>query len=941
MKTKFKKCYYNIYLTSFIIFFFTLIQCISSQATEIDLDEKLTLNKEIIYGKLNNNFTYYIKKNVKPKKKATIHLILKAGSLMEDDDQLGLAHLIEHMVFNGTKSYPKNKIDDYLNSIGLQIGSDYNATTGFEKTTYKMEIPTDDISKIEKGLHILSEMVGYATLDDSSFEKEREIVEEEWRSDLGKGKRLHEEYKKYLYKNSKFVERQPIGDIEIIRNFSYDTARRFYDDWYRPDLMGIIAVGDFDPSYVKKIVEKYFSRLENKNNRPLPSTLLPEYNDTIFLNQSDEEQTNILFTIRNKNKKLVLDTVRNIREKLIYDLIIQIVNDRFDALNDKGKMNYNFALVNRFPITSKTDILMIVGLLKEDGIKEGLKTILTELERIKQNGFIEKELELFKKKHISFTEQTLKSKKTRENNSHVSEISRNFLENEFVVGEERETELEKKLIKTINVSDLNEAFKKWFKYYDRIVNFIYPRKINNKITKDVFLSIENQIKNIQLAQYEFTLDDKPLIEKELIGSKIISEKKHSSINTVELNLENGIKIYLKPTKNEINSFEFEAQSLGGYSHAPLENYHSAKSTEDLINSWIGFGSFSRSKIKNKIDEQTNLNIWISRFYEGLEGGAKTDKAEELFKLIYLRFAPLKIDEVVFQNFISFLEEEKRNEKLKFKDEFNTKVYEELCKNHHRCKSTEFKDISKIKIKKIKDFYDDRFADSSDFVFTFVGDFEIEDMKPYIQKYLGSLPNINRKESYIDNNIILNGRSTFEVKKNTENSASVSYVFSSKYTNLAKNRATIYLANSILDRLLNEEIREKQKLAYSIGSFRSLRSLPKPNHLMFIYFDCDPKNVKLIFSKIDEILLKIKKGDFDDKYLADAKEKKFNDLKKAKQSNSFWAETINTYNFNKENFKKIENIDQIVNLINKKDIVNYFNKTFKENFVKGSFLPKYK
>jgi len=924
-----------------IIFFFTLIQCIYSQATEIDLDQKLTLNKEIIYGKLDNNFTYYIKKNVKPKKKATIHLILKAGSLMEDDNQLGLAHLIEHMVFNGTKSYTKNEIDDYLNSIGLQIGSDYNATTGFEKTTYKMEIPTDDISKLEKGLHILSEMVGYATLDDSSFEKERKIVEEEWRSDLGKSKRLYEEYKEYFFKDSKFKDRQPIGDIEIIKNFSYDTARRFYDDWYRPDLMGIIVVGDFDPSHVKKIVEKYFSELENKNNRPMPNTLLPKYNDTIFLNQSDEEQTNILFTIRNKNKKLVLDTVRNIREKLIYDLIITIVNARFDALHDKGKMDYDFALLYKSYITSKTDTLSIYAYLKENKIKEGLKSILIELERIRQNGFIEKELELYKKKHISLMEQDLKSKKTRENNSHVSEISRNFLEDEFVVGEERETELDKKLLKTINVSDLNEAFKKWFEYDDRIVNFRYPKKIDNKITKDVFLSIENQIKNIQLAQYEFTLDDKPLIEKELIGSKIISEKKHSSINTIELNLENGVKIYLKPTENEIDSFKFEAQSLGGYSHASLEDYHSAKSAEDLINGWIGFGSFSRSEIKNKIDEETNLEIWIGRFYEGLEGGTKTDKAEELFKLIYLRFAPLKIDEVVFQNFISSFEEGLRNENLNYKRKFNTKVFEELCKNRPRCKTTEFKDISKIKIKKIEDFYDDRFADSSDFVFTFVGDFEIEDMKPYIQKYLGSLPNINRKESYIDNNIILNGRSTFEVKKNTENSASVRYVFSSKYTNLAKNRATIYLANSILDRLLNEEIREKQKLAYSIGSFRSLRSLPKPNHLMFIYFDCDPKNVKLIFSKIDEILLKIKKGDFDDKYLADAKEKQFNDLKESKQSNSFWVTSINTYNFNKENFKKLENFHQILNLINKKDIVNYFNKTFKENFVKGSFLPKYK
>ena len=866
MKIKFSKY--------FIIFFFVIIQfqSISSQATEINLDNKPALNKEIIYGKLDNNFTYYIKKNAKPGKKATIHLILKAGSLMEDDDQLGIAHLIEHMVFNGTKNYPKNEIDKYLSSIGLQIGSDYNASTGYETTTYKMEIPTDDISKIEKGMHILSEMVRYASLDDSSFEKERKIVEEEWRSDLGKSKRLYEEYQKYLYKNSKFAERQPIGDMEIIRNFSYDTAKRFYYDWYRPDLMGIIAVGDFDPGYVKKIIDKYFSKLENKNNRPLPNTLLPKYNETIFLNQSDEEQTNILFTIRSNNKKLVLDTVRNIRTNAIYNLIISIVNNRFDDLNDKGNIDYDLAFINKFSITSKSDMFTIAGLIKENKINEGLKSILTELERLKQNGFIEEELEIYKKKNISFREQSIKSKKTRENNSHISEISRNFLENEFIVGEEREAELLKKIYKTITVNDLNEAFKQWFKYDDRLVNFKYPKIIINKISKGEFLSIENKIKNIQLAQYEFILDDKPLIEKELTGSKITSEKIHPSINVIELNLENGIKVFLKQTKNEINSFEFEAQSLGGYSHASLDEYHSVKSTDDLINYWLGYGSFSKSEIKNKIDEQTEVKMWFSRFYEGLEGSAKTEKAEELFKLIYLRFTPLEINEVVFQNFISSLEEEKRNEKLNYKDEFGTKVFEELCKNHIRCKSTKFEDISKIKIKSIKDFYDDRFADSSDFVFTFVGDFKIEDMKFYVQKYLGSLPNINRKESYIDNNIIYNGKSTFKVKKNTEKNSSARYVFSSPYRDLPKNRGTIYLADIILNKLLDEQIRENQKLVYSIGSFESLISLPKPHHLMFIYFDCDPKNVLMIFSKIDKILLKIKNGKFDDKYIVDAKKK---------------------------------------------------------------------
>ncbi len=919
-----------------IIFLYSIF--FQSLSAEISLDDKILLNKEIIYGKLNNNFTYYIKKNSNPKKKASIRLILKAGSLMEDDDQLGIAHLIEHMVFNGTKSYPKNKIDEYLSSIGLQIGSDYNASTGFETTDYRMEIPTDDLSKIDKGIHILSEMVGYASLEDYSFEKERKIVEEEWRSDLGKNQRIFKEYKNYLYKDSRFNERLPIGDMKIIRNFSYNTAKRFYNDWYRPDLMGIIVVGDFDPIYIKKIITKYFSKLENKSNRPLPNTLLPKYNETIFLNQSDEEQTNIFFTIRNKNKKLVKDTVRNARTDIIHNLIITIVNNRFDDLSGKGNLDFDLALIDKSSLTSKSNTFIIAGLLKENKINEGLRSILGELERLKQNGFIEEELKTYKKKDISFRKQSLESKNTRDNKSHISEISRNFLENEFVIGEERELKLFKEIYKTINIDDLNEQFRNWFKFDDRLVNFRYPKKIVNKISKENFLTIEKDVRKVKLKQYKFILNEKPLIQKKLTGSKIISEKIHSSINVTELNLENGIKVFLKPTKNKVNSFEFQAKSLGGYSHASLDEYHSAKSGYNLINYWLGYGSFSKSEIKNKIDDQTNVKIWLSRFYEGLEGGSKTEKAEELFKLIYLRFAPLEINETVFQNFISSLKEGQRNEKLDYKEEFNKKVNAELCKNNSRCKPTKFEDIEKIKLEGIKKFYGSRFSDSSDFVFTFVGDFEIKTMKSYVQKYLGSLPNINRKESYVDNNVILNGNGTFELIKNTEKNAIARYIFSSSHTNLPEHRATIYLANIILNRLLKEEIRGNQEMVYSIGSARSLMVLPKPYHLNYIYFDSDPQNVQKIFGEIDKIILKIKNGKINDNYITDAQKKLNNDLAVAKQKNSFWVSIINSRYFDNEDFKTITNFENKINSINKKNIVDYFNNTFNKNFLKASFLP---
>ena len=920
----------------FIIFFFFFN---ISKADKLGLNSNLKLNNEIIYGKLDNGFTYYIKRNLKPKNKASIHLILKAGSLMEDDNQLGLAHLIEHMVFNGTKSYPKNEMDKYLNSIGLQIGSDYNASTGFETTTYKMELPTENYLYLEKGIHILSEMVGHANLTDASFEKERKIVEEEWRSGLGKNQRLYDELQNYLFQNSKFALRQPIGDMEIIKNFSYETAKKFYNDWYRPNLMGIIVVGDINTDYVKKVIEKNFSKLKNKSNRISPDSLLPKYNDTIFLNQFDEEQQNILFTIRNKNKKLKLNTARNARTSAIHNLIIAIVNDRLDGLNDKKIMSYDMALINKTSLTSKTDAFFVGGLIKENNIKSGVESILLELERIKQNGFISEELELHKQKSLSFKEQSLKSKKTRDNNSHIKEITRNFLEEEFVIGEEREFEFYKKIYNTIDVNDLNEAFNNWFKYDDRLINFRYPKKNINFISKEEFLSIENKIKNTKLAQFDFSINEKPLIEKKLVAAKIKSQKKHLSIDVIELTLENGVKVFLKKTKNKINYFKFTAQSPGGYSHASVDEYHSSKSTQDLINYWMGFGAFSKSEIKKKIDEQTYVDMFYSRFYEGLEGEAKTQKFEELLKLIYLRFSPLEIEEVVFKNYISSLKEEKRNEKLDNNGEFSKKVFQKLCNDHKRCNYTRFEDLDKIKINIIKNFYNDRFLDASDFVFTFVGDFEFDNILPHIQRYLGNLPTINRTESYIDNKVYYNGRGKFEEKNNNENQASVRYVFSANYENLAKNRAIIYLSNIILNKFLNQEIREKQKLVYSIGSFQSLQPLPKPNHLMFIYFDCDPNNVQNIINEIDKFLLNIKNGNLDNQYIDDAKKKYLNDFKKNKQTNDFWISVITQYYFNNENFNKIKNFEILINSLIKSDIVDYFNNTFKENFLLASFLPK--
>ena len=928
-------------LFELLVIIFIFFQCISTNATEINLDKKIPLDKEITYGKLDNGLTYYIKKNTSPKKKATIHLIVKAGSLMEDDDQLGLAHFIEHMVFNGTKNFPKNAIEEYFNSIGLSIGADFNAFTGYEKTVYKFNIPTEKKENIEKGIHILSEISNFAILDDESFEKERKIVEEEWRLGLGREKRLFEELNEYYFLNSKYAKRTIIGDINIIRNFSNETARRFYNDWYRPDLMAVIAIGDFDPKYVEDLVKKFFNKVKTKNKRPLPDTTIPKYQKTLFVAQKDPEQTRTVINILNKNLKLKLDTARNFREVTIGSLCIRIFQQRLNSILLDKKSSLLSAHIGTYNLTLNNEFYYIEAQLKEDEIKEGINILFTEIERVKQNGFTPKELEIEKEKIMLSHEQAIKAKKTRSTNSIVEEYTRNFLENEFVSGEEREYELMKQLLPTISINDLNNHFLNWLRFDDRIINIKYPEKIENIISKDELLNLETKIQKNKLSQFASLVKDEPLLEKKLPGSKIIFTKKYPSINTREFRLENGVRVFLKPTKNKEKSFSFLATSMGGYSHANLTELPSAKITENLI-SESGLGNFSRVELVNKVHPYfVKVEVWIEPYQEGLKGEAITKYTKELFELIYLNFTSVNFNEVGLENVKSYLREKVINENLNPSRVFFKKVFHAFYQNHPRRKPWSLDLIDQIKLDRINNFYMDRFADSSDFVFTFVGDFLIDEMRPYIEKYLGSLPSINRKENYIDRNVRIENKSKYiEVRENSEKKSTNYRIYSQRFENIIKNRTTLYVMENILNRILREEIRKKQNLVYSIyASILRTDHFPTQSYAFYITFDSDPKNNDLIFSEIDRILEKLKNGDFEENYIDEAKLNLINQINENIQKNSFLASAINKYFIENESITTFNNLGEVAQSISNYEIDKFLKKTFTDNFIQATLLPK--
>ena len=912
-------------------------------AAEIDLKKILPMDNKITYGKLENGVTYYVKNNQIPKNKAYVELVIKAGSLHENDDQQGLAHLLEHMAFNGTKSFPKNKIDSYLNSLGLSIGADFNASTGFTRTIYKLQVPTNTIEPLDTGVHILSEIASELTLEDEAFERERKIVEEEWRRDLGSVDRVLDQQKPYLFKNSKYLYRDPIGTMEVIRNFKYQTAKDFYNQWYRPELTGVFVIGDVDQKKAEEIIKKYFANIKAKLP-PIdpPIASVPKYNETQFATITDSELGAVIFQILNRQQRLFLETGVNYRDYLTSEFMENIFQKRMNRILREQNTPLVSVNVGTYELSDNEEMYHVSAHLKDEDVTKGIKFLLTEIEKIKQNGFIEDELKLAKKDKLLDLEISLNQKNSRKSQAILAEYKSHFLEKEMVSGIDYEFELAKQVIKTIQIEDINKYFLKFYQPDDRLILVKGPEKYKNLITKEMFSNFESEIAKIKIPQSDFALASKSLINKELTGSKIIKEIKYSNLDITELHLANGVKVFLKPNKYKEKEFSFNARSPGGYSHIPLPKLYSAQNAQRIIND-SGLGNFTRNEINDLYNPDfISIEASFSDEREGLYGRSITAYQKELFELIYLHFEEINYNPIAIEKLKVELKESLKFAAADPKRRFSIKFAETYYKNHPRIKNLTDKDIDQINIDDVKNFYKERFQDGSDFRFTFVGDFKIDEFKVLIQKYLGSLPNTGRKEKYVDDGVRAErGLVKYEVYENLENQSTHFKTYVNSFKNNVKNRFKVYVTQSLMKRMLHEEIREKQNLVYSI-SVRDygITKIPEEQYTLMITFDCDPKNKDKIFTEVDKVIEKIKKGDFPQHYLDDAIKAQVTSYLVNRETNRWLVSAISGYYEDNEPLQMINSIDFIVKSINKNDIKRFANVTFKDKFIQASLMPKH-
>ena len=923
-----------------IIFFVAVI--FNVNAAEIDLKKILPMDSKITYGKLDNGITYYVKNNQLPKNKAYVELVIKTGSLHENNEQLGLAHLLEHMAFNGSKSFPKNKIDEYLRSLGLSIGADFNATTSYERTIYKFQIPTSDEKYLDTGIHFLSEIGSELTLEDEAFDRERKIVEEEWRKSLGKLDRINELQKPYLFKNSKYLERDPIGTMDVIRDFKYETAKEYYRQHYRPELMGVFVVGDVDQKKTEQIIKKYFTSLKAKTpavERPLGT--VPKYNETIFANITDPEISGLYIQILNREPKLFIETGVNYKDYLIRYLTDTIFQKRLNRILIEQDSPVISAYVNISELSEQEEMYTISAMLKEGQVKEGLKFLLNEIERVKQNGFVEDELVLAKKNKLLSLEISLTQKNTTASAELLEEYKRHFTDKEMASGIDYEFELAKQIMKTITLKDINDNFSKYYQPDDRIVFFKSPEKYKNLLNKEMFVSTEQEISKEKLTQSDYALSKKKLINKELKGSKIVKEFKHKGTDVIELDLANGVKVLLKPTKNKEKEFNFTAKSPGGFSYVPLPALHSIQNTEKIIGD-SGLGEFTRTELNDLFNPSfVSIAPYFTYSYEGLSGKTISAYQKELFELIYLHFENINYNKTAIDKLKTELKEYLKLANADAKERFARKFSENYYKNNPRALSLTEDQIDKINIEDIKAFYQERFKDGGDFTFTFVGDFKVDELKQLITKYLGSLPTLGRKETYVDDGVRVEKELVkYEVFENLEEQSKNIRAYNKAFDYNVKNRFIIFSTTEILKRMLHEEIREKQNLVYSISVQNyGVSKFPEPKYSIIIMFDSDPNNKDKIFRESEKVLEKLKTGDFPDHYLDEAIKGHLLKYELDKQSNRWWTSAISDYYHEKEPLETAEKLDKVIKSITKDDIKKLAINTFDNKYIEASLMPK--
>ncbi|MET0982356.1 MAG: insulinase family protein [Telluria sp.] len=863
----------------------------------LKLDAPIPVGPQVKVGKLANGLTYYIQKNARPERRLELRLVVKAGSILEDEDQQGLAHVVEHMAFNGSTNFKKHELVEYLQSIGVKFGADLNAYTSFDETVYILPIPLDKREHLDKAFLVLEDWAQGITFDDATVEKERGIVLEELRLGKGAGDRIGKQLYPKIYNGSRYAERMPIGKEDVLRSFRPEALRRFYRDWYRPDLMAVVAVGDADPVLVEKLIRSHFGKLKNPSPaRERVYAQIPARETTEAVVVVDREAGSNGVLIRYPVQPVrEPETVRGYREQLVEGLFGDMLGDRLRALSQLPEPPFlrgGSGLGKLTPFYKSFTSSAAVG---PGGAPAAIEALVRENERVRRHGFTAQELERAKKDMMRNFERTYSERDKTHSAVYVAEYMRNFLQQEPLPGIAAEYRYVQEMLPGIALEEMNAYARRTIPansgkllVYTGIARADMPPPQG-----DALLAALAKAEQLEVAPYEEKTLGAQLMAQPPRPGRIVHESEDKALGLTHLTLSNGVKVILKATDFRNDQVVMSAARYGGQSLFGDTDILNARYANGIVAS-MGLKEYSPLDLSKVLaGKSAAVTMGMAGYTEVVGAASGASEIETMLQMLWLRFDAVRRDEDLFKSFIGKQVEAARNRDGQPAARFGETVTATLYNNHPRApKALRPEEYAQIDLDRSIAIYRERFSSAKGLTFVMVGSFDIAKIKPLLATYLGSLPTHDIPVEWRDVGLRpVTGVVKRVVYSGSEPKSTVSLTFTGKAEFSQLEQMRMQALVEVLNLRIIEVLREKLSLIYGGSAGGTISRIPYGSYSLAVTLPTGPENVDKVLAATFEEFERLKREGPQAADLAKVKQNWIQNYRRSLRENGYWLGRI--------------------------------------------------
>ena len=917
--------------------FLSVLFIVAMTVTSFAQQMPCPMDPNVKFGKLDNGLTYYIRHNEKPAQRADFYIAQKVGSVLEEESQRGLAHFLEHMAFNGTTNLPGMMLREYLQSRGIKFGENLNAGTGIDQTVYMVtNVPTNLPGLVDTCLLILHDWSSFIALEEAEIDNERGVILEELRTREDASERIMKEILPIMYPNSPYANRLPGGLPEVVANFEYQTLRDYYHKWYRPDLQGIIIVGDIDPDAIEARVKEMFADIKAPvDPAPRPQFMIEDNVEPIVAIASDPEQTNYQVKLYYKSEATP-DSLKNDINYWMGQYMLAIISqmeiNRLQEITKKANppFVYGYSYYSNYYIAPTEDAWCSMAMAKDAaGINEALTTLVTENKRMAQFGFTSSEYERAKADFMKRIENQYNERSNTENSQYVNECLENFLSNEPMMGIEIEYKLYQNIIPNLPLELINTVAGQLIHDDNLVITVTAPKKEGETLpTVEELLATYAAANAAEVQPYEEETFDGPIVDNMPKPGKIKKEIEMPEFEAKMLVLSNGMKVIYKKTTFKEDEIRFTASSEGGISALKQEDFITLKELSPVVKLG-GVGKFSATDIPKVLaGKRLSLNPWIDTYSEGMNGICSPKDLETFMQFIYLYFTEPRSDEEAFLSFVQRSKASLENQELNPMTTFSDSLTKVLYNNHPLRTRIKAEDIDKIDYAKSMEMYKDRFKDPNNFTLYFVGNIDENTFKPLVEQYLASLKKNKRKDTWKDINL---GIPQVEYicryeKDMLQPKATVYTIITGSMKYDYRNQLYMKALSDVMDIYYTRSIREEEGGTYGVGVMGQLTDKPKDAYLFLIGFDTNKDVYEKLLCKVYEGLNDVATNGPSQEDLTKVVENLYKKRAEQLEENSFWIDAIETYEDDSINI--IAEYDEIVKSITPQTIADFTKEVLK-------------